>query len=258
MKRTAIITGASSGMGKEFAVQLDKSGKYEQIVGIARNIQQLDEVKAQLKTPFIPVSCDLSNETDVDAFTKGLAEKDYDIAMLINCAGFGKFGNYRTIPEGAEVSMVKVDALAVVEMSRACLPYMKAGGIIINLASVAAFQPLPDMNVYAASKAFVLSYSRALDVEAHPAGLSVTAVCPGWVKTPFLTTAKKGADEAAVKNFAFASTPEFIVKKALAAAYKRKQVCVPTGAGKVQQFFAKVLPASWVMAIWNKIRQKSL
>lgn len=251
----AIVTGASSGLGAEFVRQIDQSRDVDEIWGLARNVKQLEEVGAGCKCKFVSIECDLTNQADLQKVTQKLKNDNPDVRMLVNCAGFAKFGSYDQIAVGAELSMISLDVRAVVDLSLITIPYMKQGAMLVNIASAAAFQPLPGMNVYAASKAFVLYYSRGLNVELADKGVSVTAVCPGWTKTNFMKVAQTGADKDAVKSFWFMSTPQAVVKSALKAAHAHKAMCVPGAFTKVQWFFAKILPASTVMGIWNAIRK---
>lgn len=251
----AIVTGASSGMGKEFAIELAKRKDISEIWSIARKVEQLNELKKQCGDKIVPVECDLTNAADVDKYASQLAQKKPEVTLLINCAGFAKFGTYKDIPLNTAVDMVELDVIAIIKMTRLTLPYMNKGARIINIASTAAFQPLPGMNVYAASKAFVLSYSRALGRELKEAEISVTAVCPGWTKTNFNKVAQTGANSKEITNFMFTTTPQFVVKKSLSAAEKRKSVCTPGAFPTAQRFFAKILPVSWTIAIWNKFKQ---
>ena len=251
----AVVTGASSGMGKQFAIELSKRTDITQIWSIARKTEQLDELRAQCGEKIIPVECDLTNEADIEKYAAQLEAQKPDVTLLINCAGFAKFGTYADIPLDTAVDMVNLDVIAIIKMTRLTLPFMKSSARIINIASTAAFQPLPGMNVYAASKAFVLSYSQALYCELKPREISVTAVCPGWTKTNFNKVAESGTKNKEVTNFMFQTTPEFVVEKSLKAAQKRKPVCTPGAFPTVQRFFAKILPVSWTISIWNKMRK---
>lgn len=251
----AIVTGASSGIGKQFAIELSKRNDITQIWSIARKVEQLDDLKKQCGDKIFPVVCDLTNEADIDKYSTQLNELKPDVTLLINCAGYAKFGTYKDISLDVAVNMVDLDVIAVIKMTRLTLPYMGKGARIINIASAAAFQPLPGMNVYAASKAFVLSYSRALHCELKGADISVTAVCPGWTKTNFNKVAESGGNKNEVTNFMFSTTPQFVVEKALNAADKRKCVCTPGAFPTVQRFFAKILPVSWTISIWDKMRK---
>lgn len=251
----AIVTGASSGIGKQFAIELSKRNDITQIWSIARKVEQLDELKKQCGDKIFPVVCDLTNEADIEKYAAQLNELKPNVTLLINCAGYAKFGTYKDISLDVVVNMVDLDVIAVIKMTRLTLPFMGKGARIMNIASAAAFQPLPGINVYAASKAFVLNYSRALNCELKDADISVTAVCPGWTKTNFNKVAESGGNKNEVTNFMFSTTPQFVVEKSLSATDKRKSVCTPGVFPTVQRFFAKILPVSWTISIWNKMRK---
>lgn len=250
----AIVSGASSGMGKEFIFQIDGQGWADEIWGIARSAEQLEAVARQTKTPMIPVICDLTNADDIKLFENRLRTQNKSVRMLVNCAGYAKFGSYSDIPVETALNMIDLDVKAVVWLSRLVIPYMPQGGMMIDIASTAAFQPLPYMNIYAASKAFVLSYARALNDELQQRAVGVTAVCPGWTKTNFFSVAEQDVSDKAVRNFLFMSTPRQVVKCALRAAERHRELCIPGVLNKFHYFFSRILPTSSVMLFWNSMR----
>lgn len=253
---TAIVTGASSGMGRDVVLQLSQRADPPKMIwAIARNVEKLDAVKAQAASPVRVISADLTNQEDIAKVKALLAEEKPRVDFLANIAGFAKFGEYGSISEKDVVDMIQLDVQAVVEMTYITIPYMPEGASILEWASVAAFQPLPALNVYAACKAFVLSYSRALNNELQERGISVTAVCPGWTKTPFLEKAKENASSDAVKTFLFAAEPQNVVRKAIKDGLAHKAISIYGLPQKIQWFFAKILPAPFVMMIWNNIRR---
>lgn len=254
---TAIVTGASSGMGRDLCLQLSKRADApKEIWAIARNLEKLNEVKQAASCPVRVVQADLTSQPDIDKVKALLATEKPKVDFLANVAGFARFGVYGQIPEKDVVGMIQVDLQAVVEMTYITIPYMPSGSSILEWGSVAAFQPLPGMNIYAACKAFVLSYSRALNNELQDKGISVTCVCPGWTKTPFLENAKKeGTGNGAVKSFWFAADPQHVVAKAIRDGLSHKAMSVYGLPSKIEWFFAKILPAPFVMAIWNTMRK---
>lgn len=252
---TAIVSGASSGMGKEVVLQLSKRpDPPKEIWAIARNMEKLTEVKNAASSPVRIVQADLTNPADVDKIQELLVTEKPKVDFLANLAGFARFGMPDQISEADIIDMINLDVRAVVVMTDIALPYLHEGSSILQWASVAAFQPLPAMNVYAASKAFVLSYSRALNNELQSKGISCTAVCPGWTKTHFLESAKAHDGNGAVTNYWFAANPEHVVRKALKDGLHHKAMSVYGLPSKIQWFFAKILPAPFVMMIWNGIR----
>lgn len=251
----AIVTGASSGMGREVVLQLSqRRDPPKEIWAVARSEERLRELAREASCPVRVVSADLTKQDDIECVQKLLETEKPRVSFLANCAGFAKFGEFGAIREQDIVAMIQVDVQAVVQMTDITVPYMPPGSSVLEWASIAAFQPLPGLNVYAACKAFVLSYSRALNVELKPRGVSVTAVCPGWTNTPFLTTAEKNASSDAVSKFAFTSEPQDVVRKAIKDGLAHKAISVYGLPAKLERFFAKILPVSWIMAIWNKTR----
>ncbi len=251
--KIAIVTGASSGMGAEFVKQIDKLSLVDEIWAVARRLDRLNALET--KTKLRPFACDLTVPAEVDAVVAALTAESPKVFMLVNCAGYAKFGSYADISAESELSMIELDVKAVVRMSRIAIPYMEEPAHIINIASTAAFQPLPYMNVYAASKSFVLSYSRALGYELQKSGIGVTAVCPGWTKTEFFGVAEKDAGKGAVAKFPFMSTPGHVVHKALKDALAGRELSVCGIFNQLQLFFTKIMPASLVMRVWDMIRK---
>ena len=178
---TALVTGASSGIGEQFARQLAARG--HDLVLVARRTERLAALAAELPTEAKVVPCDLA--TDAAALPAQVAELGVEIELLVNNAGFGTFGRFWEIDPGRDAEMVRVNCEAVVSLSRAFVPGMveRGRGGVINVASVSSFQPLPYTAVYAASKAFVRSFTDALHAELAGTGVAVLAVNPGPVRT---------------------------------------------------------------------------
>lgn len=186
----AIITGASSGMGREFARRLDSLlKKTDEIWLLARRKDRLDALCAQMQTKTRAIALDLTSEKELAQFAEVLSISDARITVLVNCAGVGKYGAFSDQKSEDINGMLRLNILALTEMTRICLPYMRKGSRIIELASGAAFLPQADFAVYAASKAYVYSFGCALAKELRGQGIYVTTVCPGPVDTPFLENA---------------------------------------------------------------------
>lgn len=250
MKDIAIITGASSGMGKELVKLLPSSFSFDEVWVIARSLDKLEELKKIIPFAIKPISLDLSNEKSFDELTKLLEEEKPNVKFLANCSGFGKFALSTEIPLNDSLNMIDLNCKAVVAMCNITLNYMKEGAKILNIASVAGFQPIPYINVYGASKAFVLSYSRALNSELKQRKISVTAVCPFWTKTAFFDRANITKD-AVVKKYVVMYDPVKVIKKALKDTIKGKELSIYGFKANFQVLLVKILPHSIVMKVWK-------
>ena len=250
----AIITGASSGMGRQFVLQAAAMEHYDEIWVIARREERLEELAQMTKTPLRILALDLKESDSLSQIKKMLEERKLLVRLLVNAAGFGKFGPTAGLSDEEVSDMVQLNVYALAVLTKAVLPYMKSGGRIIQMASVAAFQPLPDMNIYAASKAFVLSFSRALGRELKRRGIMVTAVCPGWTRTEFFTVAQSTEHPESVRNFPGMARPADVVRKALGDSVKGKAVSVYGFHNKGHRLLAKLFPHRLVMAVWERIK----
>ncbi len=249
--KIAIVTGASSGMGKEFAIQLDRAcNDLDQIWVISRTVGQTDfpDTKAEL----VRLALDLTKEEAVGALQERLREEQPKIKVLVNSAGFGKMGKFEEIPLQMQTEMMECNTVALMKMCHICIPYMVKGGYIINMASVAAFLPQMRFAVYAASKSFVLSFSRALHYELKDRKISVTAVCPGPVKTAFFDIAEKTGYTLKLKKY-FMVKPEKVVAYALQCAKERRQVSVYSIPMKGMRLLTKAVPHSLILEIYDKM-----
>lgn len=252
----AIITGASSGIGSELVKQLENyvSG-VDEIWAIARRENLLEELKAKTKIPLKPVTLDLTELKSIDTLEKMLKDSGKTVSVLINCAGYGKFGSYADIENSAALGMIDLNCRALVGITNVVLPFMKCGAKILQICSISSFQPLPLMSVYAASKVFVLNYSRALWMELKPRGISVTALCPGWVDTAFFKTATDTKNPKAVTKYTFMQTPERVVKQGLKAMKKGRMLSIVGTQNKILYVLNKILPVKMVMSTWLKTQK---
>lgn len=223
----AIITGASSGMGREFARQLDhKLGKTDEIWLLARRKTPMTELEEKMRSKTRVIAIDITNEKEMKQFAEVLAIQNPKITVLVNCAGVGSHGIFRRQSEKEVADMVNLNIVALTQMTKICLPYMHKGSKIIQFASGAAFVPQAAFAVYAASKAYVYSLSRALSKELQGSGISVTAVCPGPVNTPFLEHAYGDVSKiGSLKKLTMAKT-ECVVAKAIEDCRRHKTVSV--------------------------------
>jgi len=253
----AIITGASSGMGKEYAIQLEKNYSVDEIWVIARRKEKLEALKEVIKTPLRIVCLDLTKEESYKEFKELLEKEQPNITLLVNNAGLGRFGAYENTTLEDDIQMLDLNNKSLVVMTRLSLPYMKEGSNIINMASMSSYQPVPYITTYGATKAFTLSYSRALNVELKHRDIHVLAVTPYWVKTEFFNAANEKNDKK-VKNFNYYYTAEQVVKQAYKDLKKRKKdISVCGKYPRFQKRLVKCLPHKLVMKIWCNQQKKA-
>lgn len=252
MKRIAILTGASSGMGRELALQLAQWETFDELWVIARRADRLEALKEQVPFPVRPISLDLTDPQALELYRDLLENARPDVGLLANVAGFGKFGRYDQIPLADSLKMIDLNCKALVAMTELTLPYMKRGAKLLNLDSLSAFQPVPYLNVYASTKAFVLSYTRSLARELRPRGIRVMAVSPGWVKTEFFDHALQTSNDA-VTYYNRLCEAKDVMKTALHDLYRtKKDVSIHGLPVRWQVRLVKLLPHKLVMDIWMK------
>ena len=248
--KIAIVTGASSGMGREFVLQLGNYVQVDEIWVIARRQEALESLKAEVSTPIRAISLDLLNPDSFASFQAILEASKPDIRLLVNAAGFGKFGRFENISLEDDCRMIELNCTALVRMTRLCIPYMQAGSHILQLDSLSAFQPVPYITTYGATKAFVLSYTRAMNQELKSKGIRMMAMNPGWVKTEFFSHAQQ-TNQGKVRYFNRLYEARDVVKTALHDLYKTKKACSIHGLPvKLQVLAVKLLPHSMVMNTW--------
>jgi short-subunit dehydrogenase len=223
----AIVTGASSGLGEEFARQLASRGMH--LVLVARRHEKLESLAAELHlqhgTRTCVISADLSDPAEPRRVLDEIAAQGITVELLVNNAGFGIVGEVDEVDLERVLNMIRLNIASLTELTYRVLPGMleRGRGAILNVSSLSAFQPVAYMGVYAASKAFVLHFSESLHCELKDRGITVTAVCAGVTRTPFFDIA--GASGWLQKH---ASHPvDFVVKRALKALSRRQQFTVP-------------------------------
>ncbi len=254
--KVAVITGASSGMGREFALKLNDFTKVDEVWLIARREERLNELAQLLDVNTRVFAWDLTRDDTIEKYKELLRVNNPEIKVLINCSGFGKFCRTDEVHESVNLNMIDLNCKAIVYMCQLSLPYMSENSNIINIASVASMQPVPYINVYAATKAFVLSFSRSLNREFKSKGITTTAVCPFWTKTEFFDRAVKKDEKAVVKKYVAMYDATKIVQRAFRDAKKKKDVSKFGFIARFQMFLAKILPHSFVMSYW--LRQQKL
>lgn len=254
-KRIAIVTGASSGLGREFARQIDLLQQVDELWLLARNAEALEKTGATLSTPFLAIAGDLADPATIEKVAGRLDKEQPQVMYLVNAAGFGKFGNWQTITDEDAASMIDLNCRSLVAMTRTCLAHMPRGSHVIQVASAAAFVPLPHMNVYAASKAFVLRYARALRWELRGSGITVTALCPTWVKTNFEKVARTSGGGNDVGRLLGAQEASTVVARALCANRAHFAVACASPQALLLRLVGKVVPNCITMAGWEILRR---
>ncbi len=252
--KIAVITGASSGMGREFVKKLGNEQTFDEMWVIARRRERLEELQQFVpNTKIRPIPLDLTLSDSFETYQKMLEDEKPEVSVLVNASGFGKFGAFENIALDQELNMVDLNVKAYLAMTYLTLPYMKEGSEIYQLDSLSSFQPVPYITVYGATKAFVLSFSRALNVELKKRKIRCMAVCPGWVKTEFFDRAVSD-DTITYYNKFF--TPEQVIDRAVRDMKKGKDVSVCGASIRWQVFLTKILPHKLVMKIWCRQQKK--
>lgn len=248
-KSIAIVTGANGGLGKEFVRLLVKEDNVSEIWAIARNEEKLKQLSDEFGDKIHTLSMDLSDRANLSIIEQRLKTNNATVTYLINNAGFAKFCSYDDISIDESLNMIDLNISAVVSLGLLCIPYMKKGSHIINIASQASFFPLPYQNIYSSTKAFVRNYTRALNVELNDTGIHATAVCPGWMKTGLFDRGVIGAKKG-TNNFSGMVTPDVVAKKALNDSKKGKDISVYGLYVKSTHVLSKIMPQRMMMNIW--------
>jgi short-subunit dehydrogenase len=245
--KIAVITGASSGIGREFVYAVDKKYSFDEIWVIARRAERLEELKEKCRNPIRPVALDLAADADLKAYAELLEKEKPEIALLVNAAGCGVFGPFEEKDLDALLHSARLNALSLTAMCHLSLPCMKSGSAIINMGSNSSWQPVPYQAVYGASKSYVLSLSRAIGRELRPHGVHVMCVCPGWIKTEFQQHAKHDEYIRYVDRW---YGPEEVAAQAMKDLEKKKTVSILGAPVRRQVRLVKHLPVDMVMDIW--------
>jgi short-subunit dehydrogenase len=251
--KIAVITGASSGMGRDFVRMIDKIEECDEIWVIARREGRLAEIESQTGKVIRPIELDLSERESFNVYAKLLEEANPEIVALVNAAGFGKFGKFTDIPLDEQLNMIDLNCKALTAITYISLNYMQAGSRVYQLGSLSSFQPVPYIATYGATKAYVLSFTRAINKELEERGIKIIAVCPGWVKTEFFDRA---VTDDTIKYYNRFFTSEEVVRRAVYDMYKGRDVSVCGADIRAQVLLTKLLPHKLVMKIWCKQQGK--
>ncbi|MCI1960254.1 MAG: SDR family NAD(P)-dependent oxidoreductase [Clostridia bacterium] len=254
--KISIVTGASSGLGREFVYLLDKHENLDEIWVIARRENRLKELQEQSNTKIRVLAYDLTEKESFAKLSELLKEEKPEVAFLINAAGFGKIGSYKDISLEDSGKMIDLNCRAAVAVTQIVIPYMPKKSHILEICSTSAFQPFQFLDIYAATKAFLYRYSRALRVELFPRHISVTAVCPYWIRdTEFISTAKRTHNSSYIRNFPFSSKAKTIAVWAMSDAKLGLPVSTPGPVCILHRISAKFIPHELMMSIWALLRR---
>ena len=255
-KRVAIITGATSGLGREYALLADiRLKNIDEIWLVARRADKLQETAVRMRHVVKCLSFDLTRSSAVMELTRLIQRKDIRVGYLINCAGFAKMGTSKSVTISEQMEMTALNSMAAVRLTDACLPYMRRGDHIVNVCSTAAFQPMQRLNVYASTKAYLLRYTRALRMELLPEKIMVTAVCPYWIKdTEFIEKAENAGD-AAVHSYPLSSRVASVAAVSMIGIRMGLPVITPGIVCTIHRAFSKLLPDTVLEYIWELIRR---
>jgi uncharacterized protein len=255
----ALVTGASSGIGECFARAL--ASRKRNLVLVARSLNKLEALATEFRrkhsVEVVPVGMDLSGEGAARRLAELMKERKLVVDLLVNNAGFGAQGEFWKLPLDRQTQMMHLNILALVELTHFLLPPMveQRRGVIVNVSSTASFQPLPYVSVYAATKAFVTSFSMALEQELRPYGVSVITLCPGGTRTNFFE-----ASQYETRKFAIGlQSPEEVVKAALRALDGTGGLVVPGVLNRLMIASQRLAPRGLVVkAAGNIFRPKVL
>ncbi len=253
----AIITGASSGIGREFAVQLRDTLGIEEFWLVARNVQRLQSLAEELGVKCKILSLDLASEEGIEGYRAALEEEKPEVDYLVCAAGFGVFGAFDVVSEQTVCEMIDVNVKAVVRITHMTVPYIKRGGRIIELGSGSCFTPLPHFNIYSSSKVFVLHYTKSLNYELKPYGIRATCFCPGWVDTAFLPKSMDVEGAYVPKSMKPCLKVEPVVRGCIKAARKGKTMYVTNWYTKMQHVLFKLLPDKILTKLWLSMLKKN-
>lgn len=241
-------------MGRDFVKELQKEKNVDEIWMIARRKERLDAMAEKSNGRLRAFALDLTDMSSFQYFEDCLTKEKPQILYLINAAGAGRMGNVEEIAYKDHAFVLDINVRALTCMSRICLPYMGKGSRIIQLCSGSAFLPQPEFASYAASKSYVLSFSRALRQEVKKKGITVTAVCPGPVNTEFF---KAAGSEIAPAKKRFLVESKDVVKKAMKDAKSGKELSVYGMSMKLVHLAGKLLPTRVVLSVMNQMMTKN-
>lgn len=243
----AILTGASSGMGREFFKKLQRRCDIEEIWIIARRADRLEEMArgAEIKTRVMPL--DLTKHECISQLGEVLKAENPDVRILINNAGFGKLGYIYELDYETQMNMIELNNAAMTALCAMCVKYMRENSFIINVASIAAFAPNPRMAVYCSTKAYVLSFTKCIREELKSKRINALAVCPGPMATEFLDVAGISGGKSKTFETLPYCDPGKVADNSIKYAEKGRAVYTPRLFFKFYRVLARILPHGLVM-----------
>ena len=245
----AIITGASSGIGAEFARALCREG-VDEFWFVARRRERMEKLGEELGVKYKVIVADLSDSAGIANLRATLECEAPKVDYLINCAGFGSFGSFDQLSEGEVARMIDVNVKSTVLITHMTVPYMKRGSRIVTMGSGSCFTPLPYFNIYSSGKVFVLHYTKSLNYELKRYGIRATCFCPGWVETEFLGRAASLGEVTHPKKTKPLLSADKIVKGCLRAMDRGKAMYVTNWYTKLQHLLFKMLPDKLLTRAW--------
>lgn len=252
--KVAIITGATSGIGYEAAIQIDRRFvSLDEIWIIGRREEKLLELQKKLQHSVRTFAMDVTDDGDMTEFENVLYKLNPNIRMLFQSAGMGLHGKFAEMTAKDQAAMIRLNCEALTNFTSMCLPFMRRNSHIIHLASSAGFMPFPGYSVYGASKSYVLNFSRALRAELKPHGIHVLAVCPGPVNTPFFDVSERYGTGISPFKKAMMNTPEVVVRRALGDAALHKAVSVDGLHIGIFRLATKIFPITPIVDFLSKV-----
>ena len=244
----AVITGASSGLGKEYVRRVvEQLPSVDEIWLIARRKERLEAIAADYPNKtFRLLSLDLCRDDDLKTYRQALSDADATVLLLINNAGYGKLGDFAQMPTADQVGMVDLNCRALTAVTSLTLPHMERGSGILNVSSIASYVPTPRMAVYCSTKAYVTSFSQALRAELRPHGIHVLAVCPGPMATEFLDVAAITGNSKTFQTLPYCR-PETVARVSLSRLLRGKGWYTNRAFYKLYRVLAKLIPNRLLM-----------
>jgi short-subunit dehydrogenase len=252
----ALITGGSKGIGKAIAETL--AGRGYDLLLVARSAELLEKVSTEIQTSSKRIcrwlALDLATDNAAESVFNWCIENQFEVSILVNNAGYGLSGSFEKYSAKEHSEMLQVNIITLTQLTRLFLPELlkRSAGYILNIGSSASYQAVPLLSAYAASKAYVLSFSRGLYQELRKTNVSVTCICPGPTDTNFVNRAQVGAKgQKAAERFNM--SPQTVALIAVESMFRRKPEVITGAMNKLSAFFAWLLPKSLVEGVAKKL-----